>query len=107
MGLATGYWSLDRPSLAVRWPNGMIAITDDWHHRVVVVDPRTKKVVWSYGRLNRPGSAPGFLNKPCPSDVALLTVSKEQDAARAMIRFMISPEAAPLLRKTHVEPYKS
>jgi len=53
------------------------------------------------------GVPPGFLNKPCPSDVAVLTVSKEQDAARAMIKFMISPEAAPLLRKTHVEPYKS
>jgi hypothetical protein len=24
-----------------------------------------------------------------------------------MIKFMISPEAAPLLRKTHAEPYKS
>lgn len=50
------------------------------------------------------GPLPGFLNKPCPSSVALLTVSKEPDAARAMIRFMISSEAAPLLRKTHVEP---
>jgi hypothetical protein len=60
----SGYWSLDRPSLAVRWPNGMIAITDDWHHRVLVVDPHTKKVVWSYGHFNRPGSAPGYLDKP-------------------------------------------
>jgi hypothetical protein len=60
----TGTWSLDRPSLAERWPNGMIAITDDWHHRVLVVDPRTKKVVWSYGHLNQPGSAPGYLDKP-------------------------------------------
>jgi molybdate transport system substrate-binding protein len=50
------------------------------------------------------GPLPGFLNKPCPSSVALLTVSKEPDAARAMIRFMSSPAAAPLLRKTHVEP---
>jgi molybdate transport system substrate-binding protein len=50
------------------------------------------------------GPLPGFLNKPCPSSVALLTVSKEPDAARAMIKFMISPEAAPLLRKTYVEP---
>lgn len=50
------------------------------------------------------GPLPGFLNEPCPSSVALLTVSKEPDAARAMIGFMISPEAAPLLRKTHVEP---
>jgi molybdate transport system substrate-binding protein len=50
------------------------------------------------------GPLPGFLNKPCASSVALLTTSKEPDAARAMIAFMISPEAAPLLRKTHVEP---
>ncbi|MSO81882.1 MAG: ABC transporter substrate-binding protein [Acidobacteria bacterium] len=52
------------------------------------------------------GPLPGFLNKPCASSVAVLTASKEPDAARAMIRFMISPEAAPLLRKTHVEPAK-
>jgi molybdate transport system substrate-binding protein len=50
------------------------------------------------------GALPGFLNKPCPSSVAVMAGSKEQDAARAMVRFMISPEAAPLLRKTHVEP---
>ena len=52
------------------------------------------------------GPLPGFLNKPCPSSVAVLAASKQQDAARAMIRFMISPVAAPLLRKTHVEPAK-
>lgn len=60
----TGYWALDRPSLAVRWPNGLIALTDDWNHRVIVIDPTTKRVVWSYGHLNQPGSAPGYLNKP-------------------------------------------
>jgi len=38
--------------------------------------------------------------------VALMNISKEPEAARAMIRFMTSPEAAPLLRKTHVEPAK-
>ena len=52
------------------------------------------------------GPLPGSLNKPCPSSVALLTVSKEPDAAREMIKFMSSPQAAPLLRKTHVEPAK-
>jgi molybdate transport system substrate-binding protein len=50
------------------------------------------------------GPVPGFLNKPCPNSVALLAVSKEQDAARAMIKFMVSPEAAPLLREVHQEP---
>ena len=50
------------------------------------------------------GPLPGFLNKPCGSSVGVVTTSKQQDAAREMVRFMISPEAAPLLRKTHVEP---
>ena len=57
----SGHWSLDRPSLAVRWPNGNVAITDDWHHRVLVVHQTTKQVVWSYGHLNSPGSSPGYL----------------------------------------------
>ena len=52
------------------------------------------------------GPLPGSLNKPCGSSVALLTTSKQADAARDMITFMISPAAAPLLRKTHVEPAK-
>ena len=51
------------------------------------------------------GPLPGFLNKPCLSSVGLSTNSKQPEAARAMIRFMISPEAAPLLRKTYVEPF--
>lgn len=50
------------------------------------------------------GPLPEFLNKPCPSSVALLTASTQPAAAREMIAFMISPQAAPLLRKTHVEP---
>lgn len=50
------------------------------------------------------GPVPGALNKPCPNSVALLTVSKQPDAARAMIKFMTSPEAAPLLRKVHEAP---
>jgi molybdate transport system substrate-binding protein len=52
------------------------------------------------------GALPGFLNKPCPTDAALLTSSKQPAAAREMIKFMISPEAAPLLRKTHAEPFR-
>lgn len=55
---------LDRPSLAVRWPNGMLAVTDDWHHRVVVIDPRTKRIVWQYGHTGIASDAPGYLSKP-------------------------------------------
>jgi molybdate transport system substrate-binding protein len=52
------------------------------------------------------GPLPGFLNKPCPSSVALMTGAKEPEAARALIAFMASAEVAPLLRKTLVEPAK-
>jgi len=37
---------------------------DDWHDRVVLIDPTTKRIVWQYGHLNAPGSAPGYLQKP-------------------------------------------
>lgn len=53
------------------------------------------------------GVPPGFLNEACQADVAVMAVSKDPDAARAMLRFMVSPAAAPLLRKTYVEPFKS
>jgi len=52
------------------------------------------------------GVPPGFLDIPCRSDIAVLSVSKEPEAARAMARFMVSPEAAPILRKAHSEPFK-
>lgn len=52
------------------------------------------------------GPVPAGVDKPCPNSVALLTVSKEPDAARAMIRFMTSPEAVPLLRKVNELPAK-
>jgi molybdate transport system substrate-binding protein len=53
------------------------------------------------------GVPPGFLNDPCQADVALMTVSKQTEAARAMISFMVSPQAAPILHRTHVEPPKN
>jgi hypothetical protein len=81
----TGRWSLDRPSLAVRWPNGMIAITDDWHHRVVVVNQRTKKVVWSYGHLNSPSSAPGYLNKPDGLDLLPAVPGRVKAARKTLV----------------------
>jgi molybdate transport system substrate-binding protein len=52
------------------------------------------------------GALPVPINKQCQSDVAVMTVSKEPAAARAMIAFMTSPEAGPLLRKTYVEPFR-
>ena len=63
-GAASGPDRLRKPSLAVRWPNGLIASNDDYNHRVIVIDPRTKRIVWQYGHTGVPGTAAGFLNKP-------------------------------------------
>ena len=96
----TGRWALDRPSLAERWPNGMIAITDDWHHRVVVVNPKTKQVVWSYGHLNSPGRSPGYLNKPDGLD---LLPAVPQGAVKAATHTTAStrPAAKPSTRPSN------
>ena len=67
---------LDRPSLAVRWPNGMIAVTDDWHHRIVVIDPRTKRIVWQYGHDGIPSASPGYLSKPDGLDLLPATIGR-------------------------------
>ena len=63
-GAPSGPDHLAKPSLAVRWPNGLIAANDDYNERVIVIDPRTKKIVWQYGHTGVAGTAPGFMNKP-------------------------------------------
>jgi hypothetical protein len=63
-GPGSGSGSLDRPSLALPLSQRLIGATDDYGQRVVVIDRRRKKIVWQYGHLDQPGSAPGYLNKP-------------------------------------------
>ena len=49
--------------------------------------------IWSASRVPiSSGRCRAGVNKPCPNSVGLLTVSKQQDAARAMIEFMTSPD---------------
>ncbi len=62
--VASGWGMLDHPSLAAMLPNGMIALNDDYNHRVVVIDPHTKKIVWQYGHRGHAGVANGYLNTP-------------------------------------------
>jgi len=63
-GATSGASFLNKPSLAVRWPNGFIAANDDYNHRVIVIDPRTKKIVWQYGHTGIASNADGYLSKP-------------------------------------------
>lgn len=60
----SGPGELDQPSLAVPVPGGKIAATDDWNNRVVIIDRRTKRIVWQYGHDGTAGIAPGYLRKP-------------------------------------------
>lgn len=59
-----GNAGLDHPSLALPLPNGDVLITDDYNHRVLVVDPHTDQVLWQYGVRGVPGAGPGYLNNP-------------------------------------------
>jgi hypothetical protein len=63
-GPAEGYGRLNHPSLAMGLPNGNVAVNDDYRDRVVVINPRTNKIVWQYGHTDQPGTAPGYLNIP-------------------------------------------
>jgi DNA-binding beta-propeller fold protein YncE len=66
----TGAAALDQPSLALPLPNGDILANDDKNDRVIVVDPRTDKIVWQYGHTHVPGSGEGFLSNPDGVDLA-------------------------------------
>ena len=63
-GAASGPDLLDKPSLAVRLPNGLIAANDDYNDRVILIDPKTHRIVWQYGHTGVASSAPGYLSKP-------------------------------------------
>ncbi|MBO0813214.1 MAG: PQQ-binding-like beta-propeller repeat protein, partial [Microlunatus sp.] len=56
--------ALDHPSLALPLPNGDVVLNDDGNHRVIVVDPRTDKIVWQYGVTGVAGHRPGYLDNP-------------------------------------------
>ena len=63
-GPATGLGRLDHPSLAVPLPNGLVILNDDFRHRVLLLDPRSGRIVWQYGHTGLPGRGPGYLSVP-------------------------------------------
>jgi outer membrane protein assembly factor BamB len=63
-GSTSGPNLLDKPSLAVRLPNGLIGANDDYGDRVILIDPRTRQIVWQYGHTGVASAAPGYLSKP-------------------------------------------
>jgi hypothetical protein len=63
-GPSQGAGRMDHPSLAMALPNGDVAVNDDYRDRVIVIDPRTNRIVWQYGHTDRPGTAYDYLNTP-------------------------------------------
>ncbi|RPI43282.1 MAG: ABC transporter substrate-binding protein, partial [Betaproteobacteria bacterium] len=50
------------------------------------------------------GNLPGDLHEYVVFAIAIVAMSREQEAARALIRFVTSPPAGPLLQKGMMEP---
>jgi hypothetical protein len=76
-GPASGWGELDHPSLAIQLPNGDIAVNDDYNDRVVIIDPRKRRIVWQYGRLRDPGKGKNRLNTPDGMDFVPLGVHEK------------------------------
>ena len=51
-GPASGPGELDHPSLAASFTPGLIAVNDDYRHRVVFISVRTHRIVWQYGHTD-------------------------------------------------------
>ncbi|HET9078310.1 MAG TPA: PQQ-binding-like beta-propeller repeat protein [Acidimicrobiales bacterium] len=69
--VSSGEGMLDHPSLAEMLPSGLICVNDDYRDRVVIIDPRTSRIVWQYGITDTPGTAPGMLKIPDGFDLLL------------------------------------
>jgi outer membrane protein assembly factor BamB len=83
-GSGSGPDLLDKPSLAVQLPNGLIASNDDYNDRVILIDPRTHRIVWQYGHTGVPSSAPGYLSKPDGIDFLPAKVVRTATPPRAV-----------------------
>jgi DNA-binding beta-propeller fold protein YncE len=69
----SGPGKLTTPSLCEPIPHnkdGDVLCNDDGDDRVIVVDPKTDRIVWQYGHDGVPGSAPGYLSGPDGVDLA-------------------------------------
>ena len=85
-GPASGPGALDHPSLATRIAPGLIAINDDYRHRVVVISIRTKKIVWQYGHTDIPGTAAGYLHTPDGLDLLSTADARKLPFLRELVR---------------------
>jgi outer membrane protein assembly factor BamB len=60
----SGSGRLNHPSLATPLASGLVSINDDDRQRMIVIDPKTMKIVWQYGKTDVAGRGPGYLSDP-------------------------------------------
>jgi DNA-binding beta-propeller fold protein YncE len=82
---------LAHPSLAVRLSNGDVAVTNDHAQTVVVIDPRTNRIVWTYGHVGRAGTAAGYLDNPDGLDPVPAATAAWLDGLLASASVMVAP----------------
>ena len=80
-----GAGALNHPSLALMLPNGLIAVNDDYRHRVVLISRRLNRILWQYGHTDRPGRSPGYLNIPDGMDFLPWDVAMTDPVIRAAV----------------------
>jgi hypothetical protein len=84
-GPASGAGALDHPSLATEIAPDLIAVNDDYRHRVVLISIPTKHIVWQYGHTDRAGRAPGYLNTPDGLDILKTAAAQRVPSIRALL----------------------
>jgi hypothetical protein len=84
-GPTGGDGALNHPSLALMLPNGLIAMNDDYRHRVVLISRKLNRIVWQYGHADAPGRAPGYLNTPDGMDFLPFSVAMDDPVLRALV----------------------
>jgi DNA-binding beta-propeller fold protein YncE len=77
-----GEKALDHPSLARELPEtGDVIVCDDLRHRIMVIDRKTKEIIWQYGVTDVAGHKPGYLFYPDGFDLDVFRDWKAVPAA--------------------------
>jgi uncharacterized protein (UPF0248 family) len=84
-GPSSGPGALDHPSLALMLPGGLIAVNDDYRHRVVLISRKRHRIVWQYGHTDRPGTAPGSLDTPDGMDFLPFGMAMRHPQLRTLV----------------------
>ncbi|HEX2703608.1 MAG TPA: PQQ-binding-like beta-propeller repeat protein [Solirubrobacteraceae bacterium] len=64
----SGAGELRDPAVAYVLPDNNVIVSDEYHDRVIVIDRKTKKIIWQYGRTGVPGGGNGYLDVPVGLD---------------------------------------